>query len=118
MDLAIPMFDPEDNVVADVFPFPPTRSAEAPPRISAGLNSADLSFVYLDIQPAGEALLAREGSGGMHITDSIWLDLRPAEALLLAERLRLCAEAAARFAEAFPEDIADVPEADDGALDA
>jgi len=104
--LATTTFDPEDLELADVFlgtELRPTVAPGAAAMISAGLNSADLSFVYLAIDPAGEAVLAREFEG-MRLTNSLWLDLRPAEALEIGARLRICAEAAARFAEAFPEE--------------
>jgi hypothetical protein len=119
VDLPVPDFDPDGIVVADVFPSHRSDSGvdpEAVPVISVGLNPVDLAYVYLNVEPPGAAVLARGRSGDLR--DAIWLDLRPAEARELAERLRICAEAAARFAEAFPEDVADVPEADDGAVDA
>ena len=67
--------------------------------ISAGLNSADLSYVYLNIDPPGEPLVASVWEDP-RLTRSVWLDLRPAEALELGRRLRICGEAAAGFAEA------------------
>jgi len=71
--------------------------------VSVGLNSADLSFVYLNIDPPGEPLVASVWEDP-RLTRSVWLDLRPAEALELSRRLQICGEAAARFAEAFPEE--------------
>ena len=99
-------FDPEDLELADVFPnswFGPPVDPEAPGMISTGLNSVDLSFVYLAIDPPGEAVQARQGEG-FRVPGAVWLDLRPAAALELARRLKVCAKAAARFAEAFPEE--------------
>ena len=64
--LATTTFDPEDLELADVFlgsELRPTVAPGAPEMISAGLNSADLSFVYLNIDPPGEAVLAREPDG-------------------------------------------------------
>jgi hypothetical protein len=76
---------------------------EAPAMVSVGLNSADLSCIYLTIDPAGEAAQAQEIEE-LHLTHSVWLDLRPAEALELGRRLQICAEAAVRFAGALPEE--------------
>jgi hypothetical protein len=104
--LASTDFDPEDLELADVFPnswFGPTVDPEAPGMISTGLNSVDLSFVYLAIDPPGEAVLARQGEG-FPVPGAVWLDLRPAEALELGRRLQVCAAAAERFAEVFPEE--------------
>src|SRR5450759_5292505 len=117
--LATTTFDPEDLELADVFlgsELRPTVVPGAPAMISAGLNSADLSFVYLNIDPPGEAVLAREPAGS-RLTHSIWFDLRPAEALELGMRLRICAEAAAQFAEAFPEEPDEAEGEDDKAVD-
>jgi hypothetical protein len=117
--LATTDFNPEDLELADVFPnswFGPTVDPEAPGMISTGLNSADLSFVYLAIDPPGEAVLARQGEG-FRVPGAVWLDLRPAEALELGRRLQICAEAAARFAEAFPEEPDEADGADDPAVD-
>ena len=99
-------FVPEDLPLADVFPnswFGPPVDPEAPGMISTGLNSVDLSFVYLAIDPPGEAVQARQGEG-FCVPGAVWLDLRPADASELGRRLLICAEAAARFAEAFPEE--------------
>ena len=113
--LATTTFDPEDLELADVFPnswFGPTVDPEAPGMISTGLNSVDLSFVYLAIDPPGEAVQARQGEG-FRVPGAVWLDLRPAEALELGRRLQLCGKAAAQFAEAFPEE----PDEADGDAD-
>ena len=112
-------FVPEDLELADVFPNPwfgPTVDPEAPGMISTGLNSVDLSFVYLAIDPPGEAVLARQGEG-FRVPGAIWLDLRPAAASELGRRLQICAEAAARFAEAFPEEPDEAEGEDDKAVD-
>jgi hypothetical protein len=116
--LATTTFDPEDLALADVFPNPwfgPTVDPEAPGMISTGLNSADLSFVYLAIDPPGEAVLARQGEG-FRFPGAVWLDLRPAEALELGRRLQLCGKAAAQFAEAFPEGPDEADGEDDRAV--
>ena len=70
----------------------------APAMVSVGLNSADLAYVYLSIDPPGEPLVASAWEDP-RLTRSVWIDLRPAEALELGTRLRVCAEAAAQFAE-------------------
>ncbi len=108
-------FVPEDLPLADVFLGSERRATVvpgAPAMISVGLNSADLAYVYLNIDPSGAPLVASvsEDPGLAH---SVWLDLRPAEALELGRRLQICAEAAAEFAEAFPEE----PDEADGAAD-
>ena len=113
-------FDPEDLEVADLFlgsELRPTVVPGAPAVISVGLNSADLAFVYLSIEPPGEPVVASEWEDP-RLTRSVWLDLRPAEALELGTRLRICAEAAARFAEAFPEEPDEADGADDQAVGA
>ncbi len=100
--LASTDFEPEDLQLADLFlghERRPTVALGAPAMISTGLNSADLAFVYLNIDPPGEPLVASEWEDP-RLTRSVWLDLRPAEALELGTRLRICAEAAAQFAEA------------------
>ena len=51
------------------------------------------------------------------LTHSVGFDLRPAAALELGTRLRICAEAAARFAEAFPEEPDEAEGEDDKAVD-
>jgi hypothetical protein len=117
--LATTTFDPEDIELADLFlgyERRPTVVPGAPAMISAGLNSADLSYVYLNIDPPGEPLVASVWEDP-RLTHSLWLNLRPAEALELGTRLRICAEAAARFAEAFPEEPDETAGADDTAVD-
>ena len=83
--------------------------------ISVGLNSDDLSYAYVALDPPGRRLVAGVWED-TDFTNSIWLDLRPAEALELGRRLQICAEAAARFAEAFPEEPDEVAGADDQAV--
>ena len=103
----IPHFDPDDGiVVADVFPNPgcEPEDPEAPAMITVDLNAANLAMVDLQINPAGEAVLARL-SAEFRLTEAIWLDLHPAEALELAERLRSFAEAAAYFDRGEPNDV-------------
>ena len=104
--LTIPEFDPEDLELADLLLFSDPRAMVAPgapAMISVGLNGADLRYVNVNIEPPGEPLVAsvREDP---RLTQSVWLDLRPAEALVLSARLRICAEAAAQFAEAVREE--------------
>lgn len=106
--LNLPDFDPDDLAVAGVFPTFRIREPvdpEAPAVIGVGLNPANLAFVYLAIDPAGEAVLARLGEE-FRLTDAIWLDMCPAEALELARRLGICAEAAAVFDRGNPVEIA------------
>jgi hypothetical protein len=119
LSLATTDFDPEDLELADVFlgsELRPTVVPGAPAMISVGLNSADLAYVYLNIDPPGAPLVASE-SEGPGLAHSVWLDLRPAEALELSTRLRICAEAGARFAEAFPEEP-DETDGEDDRMDA
>lgn len=100
--LASTDFNPEDLELADLFlgsEPEPMIAPGAPAMISTGLNSADLAYVYLSIDPPGAPLVASEWEDP-RLTRSVWLDLRPAEALELGTRLRICAEAAAQFAEA------------------
>ena len=110
----IPHFDPDDSiVVADVFPNPgcEPEDPEAPAMITVDLNAANLAMVELQINPPGEAVLERLWHE-FRLTEAIWLDLHPAEALELAERLRTFAEAAEYFdrgepnavVEALPDD--------------
>ena len=104
--LRIPDFDPEDLELADLFLGSEPQPMVAPgtlAMVSVGLNSSDLAYAYLSIDPPGEAVLAREPDGP-RLSRSVWIDLRPAEALELGRRLQVCGEAAARFAEAFPEE--------------
>ena len=113
--LTIPDFDPEDLEVADLFlgsELEPGVAPGAPAMVSVGLNSADLAYVYLSIDPPGEPLVASAWEDP-RLTRSVWIDLRPAEALELGTRLRICAEAAAQFAEA----CAAGPDVADGAGD-
>jgi hypothetical protein len=111
-------FHPEDLELADVF----TNSGfgrtvdGAPAMISVGLSSDDLSYVYLNIDPPGRRLVAGVWKD-TDFTNSVWLDLRPAEALELGRRLQICGEAAARFAEAFPEEPDEADGTDDQAVD-
>ena len=103
--LTIPDFDPENLELADVFLSSdprPTVARGAPAMISVGLNGADVRFVCVNIDPPGEPVVASVWDD--RLTQSVWLDLRPAGALVLAERLRICAEAAAQFAEAVREE--------------
>src|ERR1035437_1662790 len=103
--LATTTFDPEDFAIAGAWLSPPFRPTAdgAPAMISVGLNSDDLSYAYVTLDPPGRRLVAGvwEDTG---FTSSVWLDLRPAEALELGRRLQICGEVAARFAEAFPEE--------------
>jgi len=99
--LASTDFDPEDLELADLFlgwEPEPMVAPGAPAMVSVGLNSADLAYVYLSIDPPGEPLVASAWEDP-RLTRSVWIDLRPAEALELGTRLRVCAEAAAQFAE-------------------
>ena len=103
----IPHFDPDDGiVVADVFPNPgcEPEDPEAPAMITVDLNDGNLAMVAVSINPAGEAVLARL-SEEFRLTMPVWLDLRPAEALELAARLRSFAEAAAYFDRGEPSDV-------------
>jgi len=111
--LASTDFDPEDLELADLFlgsEPEPMVAPGAPAMVSVGLNSADLAYVYLSIDPPGEPLVASAWEDP-RLTRSVWVDLRPAEALELGTRLRICAEAAAGFAEAVRGE-ADDPEDD------
>src|SRR5664279_3207938 len=103
--LATTTFDPEDFAITGAWLSPPFRPTAdgAPAMISVGLNSDDLSYAYVALDPPGRRLVAGvwEDTG---LTNSVWLDLRPAEALELGRRLQICGEVAARFAEAFPEE--------------
>ena len=102
----IPHFDPDDGiVVADVFPNPgcEPEDPEAPAMITVDLNDGNLAMVELQINPPGEAVLERL-QYEFRLTEAIWLDLHPAEALELAARLRIFAEAAAYFDKGEPSD--------------
>ena len=99
--LADPSFDPDAIVLDDAFPWEAPRTADHaqdPPTISVGINPAVPEIVYLSIDPPGEAVLAREIWMDLRLTRGVWVDLEPADALELARRLRVCAEAAIRFA--------------------
>ena len=103
----IPHFDPDDGiVVADVFPNQgcEPEDQETPAMITVDLNAANLAMVELQINPPGEAVLERLWYE-FRLTEAIWLDLHPAEALELAERLRSFAEAAAYFDRGEPNDV-------------
>jgi hypothetical protein len=116
--LASTDFNPEDLELADLFlgsEPEPMIAPGAPAMISTGLNSADLAYVYLSIDPPGAPLVASVWDDPS-LTRSVWIDLRPAEALELGTRLRICAEAAAQFAEAFPEEPDEADGSDDQAV--
>ena len=106
--LATTTFDPEDFAITGTWLSPPVRPAAdgAPAMISVGLNSDDLSYAYVALDAPGRRLVAGVWKDP-DFTDSVWLDLRPAEALELGRRLQICGEVAARFAEAFPEEAED-----------
>jgi hypothetical protein len=117
--LATTTFDPEDIELANLFlgsELRPTVVPGAPAMISVELDPDDLSYVFVNIDPPGEPLVASLGKDP-RLTDSVGFDLRPAEALELGTRLRICAEAAARFAEAFPEEPDEADGAGDQAVD-
>ena len=102
--LATTNFDPEDLELADLFlgsELRPTVVPGAPAMITVELDPDDLSYVFVNIDPPGEPLVASVGKDP-RLTHSVGFDLPPAAALELGTRLRTCAEAAARFAEAFP----------------
>ena len=115
--LATTTFDPEDFAITGAWLWPPSRPTVdgAPAMISVGLNSDDLSYAYVTLDPPGRRLVAGvwEDTG---FTSSVWLDLRPAEALELGRRLQICGEVAAQFAEAFPEEPDEAGGADDQAV--
>ena len=117
--LTIPDFDPEDLELADLFlgsELRPTVVPGAPAMITVELDPDDLSYVFVNIDPPGEPLVASVGKDP-RLTHSVGFDLRPAAALELGTRLRTCAEAAARFAEAFPEEPDEAEGEDDKAVD-
>jgi hypothetical protein len=116
--LATTTFDPEDFAITGTWLSPPFRPTVdgAPAMISVGLNSDDLSFAFVSLDPPGRRLVAGVWQDA-EFTDSVWLDLTPAEALELGRRLQICAEAAARFAEAFPEEPDEADGEDDRAVD-
>ena len=117
--LTIPDFDPEDLELADLFlgsELRPTVVPGAPAMITVELDPDDLSYVFVNIDPPGEPLVASLGKDP-RLTDSVGFDLRPAEALELGRRLQTCGEAAAQFAEAFPEEPDEADGAGDQAVD-
>jgi hypothetical protein len=117
--LATTNFDPEDLELADLFlgsEPEPMVAPGTPAMVSVGLNSADLAYAYLSIDPPGAPLVASVCEDP-RLTRSVWLDLRPAEALELGTRLRICAEAAARFAEAVRGEPDEADGEDDAAVD-
>jgi len=80
--LASTDFDPEDLELADLFlgwEPEPMVAPGAPAMVSVGLNSADLAYVYLSIDPPGEQLVASAWEDP-RLTRSVWIDLRPTEA--------------------------------------
>ena len=115
--LATTDFDPEDVAITGAWLSPPFRPTAdgAPAMVSVGLNSDDLSYAYVALDPPGRRLVAGVWED-TDFTNSIWLDLRPAEALELGRRLQICGEAAARFAEAFPEEPDEAGGADEQAV--
>src|SRR5664280_62941 len=98
-------FDPEEFAITGTWLSPPVRPTVdgAPAMISVGLNSDDLSFAFVSLDAPGRRLVAGVWQDA-EFTDSVWLNLTPAEALELGRRLQICGAAAARFAEAFPEE--------------
>jgi hypothetical protein len=116
--LATTTFDPEDFAITGTWLSRPVRPTAdgAPAMISVGLNSDDLSYAYVALDAPGRRLVAGVWEDA-EFTDSVWLDLRPAEALELGRRLQICGEVAARFAEAFP-DEPDEAVAEDDRVDA
>jgi hypothetical protein len=112
--LATTTFDPEDFAITGAWLWPPVRPTAdgAPPMVSVGLNSDDLSYAYVSLDAPGRRLVAGVWNDP-DFTDSVWLDLRPAEALELGRRLQTCAEAAAKFAEAYPEEPDEADGSDD-----
>jgi hypothetical protein len=112
--LATTNFDPEDLELADLYlgsELRPTVVPGAPAMITVELDPDDLSYVFVNIDPPGEPLVASVGKDP-RLTHSVGFDLPPAVALELGTRLRICAEAAARFAEAFPEEPDEADSAD------
>src|SRR5665811_1270320 len=74
--LATTNFDPEDLELADVFlgwEPEPMVAPGAPAMVSVGLNSADLAYVYLSIDPPGEPLVASAWEDP-RLTRSVWVD--------------------------------------------
>ena len=117
--LATTTFDPEDIELANLFlgsELRPTVVPGAPAMITVELDPDDLSYVFVNIDPPGEPLVASVGKDP-RLTHSVGFDLRPAEALELGTRLRVCGEAAAQFAAAFPEELDEADSADGQAVD-
>jgi hypothetical protein len=112
--LATTTFDPEDFAITGAWLSPPSRPTVdgAPAMVSVGLNSDDLSYAYVALDSPGRRLIAGVWED-TDFTNSVWLDLRPAEALELGRRLLICGEAARRFAEAFPEEPDEAAAEDD-----
>lgn len=104
--IPIPSFTPETLPLADAFAFgePEDVPAGAPATISVDLNSDDLAYVYLAIQPPGVARPLPAGRVDLWLRESIGIDLRPAEAVELATRLRECTEAAVVVAARYPDE--------------
>ena len=105
-EITIPMFEPEEIALADAFPvFRADRipAPWAPATISVDLNSEDPAYVCLVIESPGEAVLAREPYLDLRLTTGALVDLRPADALELAARLRAFGEAAAAFLARYPD---------------
>jgi hypothetical protein len=111
-------FDPEEFAITGTWLSPPVRPTVdgAPAMISVGLNSDDLSFAFVSLDAPGRRLVAGVWQDA-EFTDSVCLDLSPAEALELGRRLQICAAAALRFAEAFPEEPYEAGGEDDEAVD-
>ena len=116
--LATTTFDPEDLEITGAWLWPPVRPTAdgAPAMVSVDLNPDDLSYASLVVDPPGRRLVAGVWKDP-DFTDSLWLNLRPAEALELSRRLQVCAKAAAQFAEAFPEEPDEADGADGPAVD-
>ena len=115
--LATTTFDPEDFAITGAWLWPPSRPTVdgAPAMISVGLNSDDLSYAYVALDAPGRRLVAGVWQDA-EFTDSVCLGLSPVEALELGRRLQICAAAALRFAEAFPEEPYEAGGEDDEAV--
>jgi hypothetical protein len=101
LSLTTPDFDPKDLELADVLlggELGPTVAPGTPATISVGQGPVP-RFVYLKIAPPGQRVVA-DRTEDPRLTQSVWLVLRPPEAQVLSERLRVCAEAAARLVDA------------------
>ena len=100
--LTIPGFGTAEIVAADAFvgpPTAPTPGVGASTCVAAGLNPNDLGHAYRAIGPAVDAGLAIDDEDPS-LDRSFWIDLGTPEAHQQAERLRMCADAAARFEQA------------------